>query len=127
MDKDYLEFYYSLDYDDYYERAVMPGETEKGSENVKYPYPSSYYGGSNAAMRNRMYRNPWYDPFYGGGFAPGFSMGLGYSFGMMPGFGMSFGYGSGMGYGGYNPYGFYDPYMAHMGRYYDPFYSPWGY
>ncbi|MGD9327628.1 MAG: hypothetical protein PVH48_01600 [Cyclobacteriaceae bacterium] len=114
-------------YDDYYERAVMPGETEKGSENVKYPYPSSYYGGSNAAMRNRMYRNPWYDPFYGGGFAPGFSMGLGYSFGMMPGFGMSFGYGSGMGYGGYNPYGFYDPYMAHMGRYYDPFYSPWGY
>ncbi len=114
-------------YDDYYDRAVMPGETEKGSEKVNYPYPSSYYGGYNAAMRNRMYRNPWYDPFYGGGFAPGFSMGLGYSFGMMPGFSMSLGYGTGMGYGGYSPYGFYDPYMAHMGRYYDPFYSPWGY
>jgi hypothetical protein len=114
-------------YDDYYERAVMPGETEKGSEKVSYPYPSSYYGGYNAATRSRMYRNPWYDPFYSGGFSPGFSMGLGYSFGMMPGFSMSLGYGSGMGYGGYNPYGFYDPYMAHMGRYYDPFYSPWGY
>lgn len=114
-------------YDDYYERAVMPGETaEKDSEKVNYPYPSSYYGGYNAMSRSRMYRNPWCDPFYGGGFAPGFSMSLGYSFGMMPGFNMGFGYGSGMGYGGYNPYGgFYDPYMAHMGRYYDPF-SPFG-
>jgi hypothetical protein len=119
-------------YDDYYERAVMPGEIEKGSEKVNYPYPSSYYGGYNAAMRTRMYRNPWYDPFYGGGFAPGFSMGLGYSFGMMPGFSMSFGYGSGMGYGGYNPYGFYDPFspwgydpFSPWG--YDPFYSPYGY
>ncbi len=114
-------------YDDYYDRAVMPGEAKKGSEKVNYPYPSSYYGGYNTAMRTRMYRNPWYDPFYAGGFAPGFSMGLGYSFGMMPGFSMSLGYGTGWGYGGYNPYGFYDPYMAHMSRYYDPFYSPWGY
>lgn len=113
-------------YDDYYERAVMPGETEKDSEQVKYAQPSSYYGGYNAMSRSRMYRNPWYDPFYGGGFSPGFSMSLGYSFGMMPGLSMGFGYGSGMGYGGYNPYGFYDPYMAHMGRYNDPF-SPWGY
>ncbi len=114
-------------YDDYYERAVMPGETEKGSEKVNYPYPSSYYGGGyNAMSRSSMYRNPWYDPFYCGGFSPGFSMGLGYTFGYMPGFSMSMGYGTGMGYGGYNPYGFYDPYMAQMGRYNDPF-SPWGY
>ena len=119
-------------YDDYYERAVMPGETEeKGSEKVNYPYPSSYYGGYNAMSRSRMYRNPWYDPFYGGGFAPGFSMSLGYSFGMMPGFSMGMGYGTGMGYGGYNPYGFYDPFSPfgnpYYGGYNDPFYSPYGY
>jgi hypothetical protein len=119
-------------YDDYYERAVMPGETdEKGSEKVNYPYPSSYYGGYNAMSRSRMYRNPWYDPFYGGGFAPGFSMSLGYSFGMMPGFSMGMGYGTGMGYGGYNPYGFYDPFSPfgnpYYGGYYDPFYSPYAY
>ena len=32
-------------YDDYYDGAVMPGETEKGTEKTKYQYPSSYYGG----------------------------------------------------------------------------------
>ena len=119
-------------YDDYYERTVMPGETEQSTDKKKYAYPSSYYGGSNAAMRSRMYANSYYDPFMGGGFGPSMSFGLGYSFGYMPGFSMNIGYGTGMGYGGYNPYGFYDPFSPfgnpyYMSRYYDPFYSPWAY
>jgi hypothetical protein len=82
-------------YDDYYERTVMPGETEKESNQGKYAYPSSYYGGYNAAMRTRMYRNPWYDPFYGG-YGSGWNLGLGYTFGYMPGFSMNMGYGTGI-------------------------------
>ena len=120
-------------YDEYYERTEMPGENKKGSERANYSYPSSYYGGYNAMAMNRMYRNPWYDPFYAGGFSPGWSMGLGYTFGYMPGFSMSLGYGTGWGYGGYNPYGFYDPFSPfgnpyyYSSRFYDPFYSPWAY
>jgi len=127
-------------YDDYYERTVMPGETEKGSNQGKYAYPSSYYGGYNAATRTRMYANPRmmsygmggypYDPFYGGGYGSGWNLGLGYTFGYMPGFSMNLGYSSGW---GYNPYGFYDPFSPFanpyysMNRFYDPFYSPWAY
>ena len=114
-------------YDEYYDRTLMPGEGVE-SKGSKYNYPSSYYGGYNAMMRNSMYRNPWYDPFYSGGFGPSWSLGLGYSFGYMPGLSMSFGYGNGW---GYNPYGFYDPwgygYSPYMSSFYDPFYSPWSY
>lgn len=114
-------------YDEYYDRTTMPGEEGKNIKKKNYAYPSSYYGGYNAMMRTRMYRNPWYDPFMGGGFGPSWSLGLGYTFGYMPGFSMGFGYGT-----GYNPYGFYDPFSPfgnpyYMSRYYDPFYSPWGY
>jgi hypothetical protein len=116
-------------YDDYYERALMPGEKEEDSKKGKYAYPSSYYGGHSTAMRTRMYGNPMYDPFYGG-YGSGWNLGLGYTFGYMPGFSMSLGYGSGM---GYNPYGFYDPFSPFanpyygMSRYYNPYYSPWAY
>jgi hypothetical protein len=115
-------------YDDYYDRAVMPGETKETSGQKKYSYPSSYYGGYNAMMRTRMHGYPWYDPFMGAGYGPAMSFGLGYTFGYMPGFSMGFGYGSGY---GYNPYGMYDPwgygYSPYMSRFYDPFYSPWAY
>lgn len=111
-------------YDEYYDRTLMPGEAGI-TDKKNYPYPSSYYGGYNASMRNRMYANSWYNPYYGG-FGPSMSLGLGYTFGYMPGFSMGLGWGTGWGYG-YDPYGFYDPYYMHMSRYYDPFYSPWAY
>lgn len=106
--------------EDYLRTDISEKGTMKSSTNA-YSYPSTFYGACDPRMRSSMYGSSFYDPFMGGGFSPGWNIGLGYSFGYMPGFNMSIGYGS-----GYNPW--YSPFYSGYGgmsRFYNPYYSPW--
>jgi len=107
-------------YEEDYLRTDLSDKATLESSTNSYSYPSSFYGACDPRMRSSMYGSSFYDPFMGGGFAPGWNVGLGYSFGYMPGFNMSISYGS-----GYNPW--YNPFYSGMSRFYNPFYSPWAY